>query len=240
MLSSSSGRTTQPRHADSGWWKFASSLFLLTTTLTPLVASLPQGGGGQSPPAPTVQNMTMWGTGCPIGAGGLVQQMRNNTPVFVFSEWGLSLPDPETTSTSVSKFCTEAISLANGPVGMQLRIATVSVSGWAALDQGTKLAFHVETKLGDVLGGSQTAAISAGDLHANGFDVNLQTQPADLWSACVGADGIVPHILIQTTVSLVGTKLADGKLSGGVLGGDKSNLKKALGLHFDPVWRPCA
>jgi Domain of unknown function (DUF4360) len=95
----------------------------------------------------------MYGPGCPIGSGGFVQQIRNDTPVFSFPEWGLTLPGPDGASDSVSKWCTEEISLANGPAGMQLRIATVDVSGWAVLDAETKLGFEVQTTLGGVHAG---------------------------------------------------------------------------------------
>lgn len=81
--------------------------------------------------------------------------VRNGTPIFSFSEWGLVLPnvdDPES-ETTASKFCTEEITLNNGPVGFQLRIETVTVGGWAELEEGTKLVVEAETKLGDVVAG---------------------------------------------------------------------------------------
>ncbi|KAK3361311.1 hypothetical protein B0T24DRAFT_539442 [Lasiosphaeria ovina] len=209
-----------------------------------MATSLPQ-PQTTPPPAPSVRNMTMFGPGCPIGAGGLVQQMRDGTPVFVFAEWALALPAVDDATgkqvAEVSKFCTEEITLADGPVGMQLRIATVSVSGWAVLEAGSSVHVRVETALGGVAAGNQSTTIAPSDLKANAFQADLHTQPADIWSACVDASGAVPHISIKTTVSLVGTpRAADGTLSGGAVGGEKTDLKKALGLHFDPVWRPCA
>ena len=127
--------------------------------------ALPQGGppGGPAggPPAgvqPTVVGMNMFGPGCPMGAGGTVQQIQNGTPVFLFPEWNLTLSDadPKLAKPSVDKFCQETISLANGPVGMQVRIATVSVGGWADLKSGSTLEIAVSTRLG-----STTAGVSA-------------------------------------------------------------------------------
>lgn len=129
------------------------SLLSLFPTLS---TSLPQPQGG-GPPAvsPTVQNLTMSGSGCPIGAGGLVQQIRNGTPVFLFTEWNLALPNTADASNKNqhAKWCTEQIQLANGPVGMQLRIATVSVGGWANLETDTKLKVDVSTSLGSKVAG---------------------------------------------------------------------------------------
>ncbi|KAK3323177.1 hypothetical protein B0T19DRAFT_442675 [Cercophora scortea] len=215
------------------------TIFSSWSLLLPLVASSPQ----TEPPtiAPTVQSLNMFGPGCPIGAGGIVQQIRNDTPVFLFTEWGLALPDvDDNTKDTVSKWCTEEISLANGPVGMQVRIATVTVSGWATLDLDTKLGLEVETQLGDAIAGNQSAIVGHGDLKENKFEVALATQPEDIWSACVGDSGDVPKIVIRTSLSMAGGKLADGQRSGGVVGGAKTDLKKALSVHFQPVWRPCS
>ena len=122
-------------------------------SLATLASALPQGGGGAGAVNPTVDSLVMSGPGCPLGSGGIVQQMRNNTPVFLFPEWSLRLPDADTNATSVSKFCNEQISLGNGPVGLQVRIATVSVSGYAALESGAKIGVDVETKLGNTTAG---------------------------------------------------------------------------------------
>lgn len=122
-------------------------------SLAPLLGyafALPQ---SQPSASPNIQNLAMWGTGCPLGAAGLMSGVRNGTPIFSFSEWGLVLPnvdDPES-ETTASKFCTEEITLNNGPVGFQLRIETVTVGGWAELEEGTKLVVEAETKLGDVV-----------------------------------------------------------------------------------------
>ena len=98
--------------------------------------------------------MTMFGTGCPIGGAGISQVTAGGTPVFVFREWGLVLPSPESaTAEAVSKWCTEEIQLGNGPVGMRLRIGSVTVGGWAQLDAGTKISLQVETRLGGVEAG---------------------------------------------------------------------------------------
>ena len=69
----------------------------------------------------------------------------------------------------------------------------------------------------------------------NDFEVSLGIAPA-IYSPCVDASGVVPKISIKTSVGLVGQARADGTVSKGVVGGDK----KVLGLHFEPVWRPCA
>lgn len=95
----------------------------------------------------------MSGPGCPVGAGGLIQQIRNGTPVFLFTEWNLALPGKGDPVTQDSKWCTEQIQLANGPVGMQLRIATITVGGWATLGADTKLKVDVSTVLGGKVAG---------------------------------------------------------------------------------------
>ncbi|KAK4182617.1 hypothetical protein QBC35DRAFT_356339, partial [Podospora australis] len=200
--------------------------------------ALPQ---AQPPVAPNIKNLTMWGTGCPIGAAGQVTGTRGETPVFSFVEWGLSLPntdDPEAPGTA-SKFCTEEITLSNGPVGLQLRIESVTVSGWASLEEGTKLIVEADTRLGDVEAGKQIATITKADIKDGVFELPLEILPT-VYSACVEASGDVPKIVVKTTVSLIGERRADGSFSGGVVGGDKTDLKKALGVHFTPVWRPCA
>ncbi|KAK4172097.1 hypothetical protein QBC36DRAFT_338654 [Triangularia setosa] len=205
-----------------------STLFLLGST-----SALPQ---AQPPASPNIQNLTMWGTGCPIGAAGLISEIRNGTPVFSFVEWGLALPntnDPEN-ETTTSKFCTEEMTLNNGPVGFQVRIETVTVSGWAELEEGTKLVVEADTKFGNVVAGEQTVTITKEGLKGNDFEVPLEILPF-IYSSCVDETGVVPKIAIKTTVSLVGEKRADGTVSKGAVGG-----AKALGVHFNPVWRPCA
>ncbi|KAK0742069.1 hypothetical protein B0T21DRAFT_408915 [Apiosordaria backusii] len=205
-----------------------SALLLLASA-----SALPQ---AQPPASPNIQNLTMWGTGCPVGAAGVISEIRKGTPVFNFSEWGLALPnadDPANEATAY-KFCTEEMTLNNGPVGFQVRIETVTVFGWAELEEGTKLAIEAETKLGDVVAGQQTVTITKADLKGNDFEVPLEILPFT-YSSCVDETGAVPKIVIKTTVSLIGEKRADGTVSKGVVGG-----AKALGAHFNPVWRPCA
>ncbi len=77
--------------------------------------------GPRRPPTPVLsiaidktysRQHTMYGSGCPIGSGGMVREMRNNTPVFLFPDWGLSLANGAEANGSVSKFCTEEISWA--------------------------------------------------------------------------------------------------------------------------------
>ncbi|KAK3353815.1 hypothetical protein B0T25DRAFT_632177 [Lasiosphaeria hispida] len=209
--------------------------------LLSLAASLPA-PQADTPGPPSVQNLTMWGTGCPIGGGAISQRSKDGAPIFVFGEWGLALPNPEPESQdqqAVDKFCTEEISLANGPPGMQLRIASITVGGWARLDPETTVLLQVETRLGDRIAGKGTKVVGPADLKDNAFEVQVATAPTDLWSACVDAAGAVPHLTVKTTVGLVGAKLASGALSGGVLGGEKNDLEKALRINFNPVWQPC-
>jgi hypothetical protein len=118
------------------------------------------GGGGPGASGPggstmTVDSMTMVGSGCPIGAGGLVTEVREGLPVFMFTEWNLDLTESEsnTTTASVDKFCQEEMKLSKGPLGMQFRIGAVSVSGWADLKAGSKISITVETRLGEATGG---------------------------------------------------------------------------------------
>src|SRR5436189_207803 len=111
-----------------------STLIMGLLAAAPFVLCAPRPQGEGSIPAPTVNNMTMFGTGCPIGAGGISQVSHGGPPVFAFREWGLSLPNTDTgvgTADAASKWCNEEIWLGNGPVGMRLRIAAVTVSGWA-------------------------------------------------------------------------------------------------------------
>jgi hypothetical protein len=140
-------------------------LLTLTTFLIPaaLAVALPQGppggpggpGGGPPSVAPTVDSLTMVGPGCPLGAGGLVQEVRNGTPVFLFTEWNLDLKeaDPAAEVPVVDKFCQETIKLGNGPVGMQVRISQVTIGGWASLATGSKLSIAVDTRLGNTTAG---------------------------------------------------------------------------------------
>jgi hypothetical protein len=85
----------------------------------------------------------------------------------------------------------------------------------------------------------KSTAVAPSDLKDSKFETALRVEP-EIWSSCVGADGVVPTIIIKTTVTLNGTKSADGRISGGVLGGAPTDNAKALRLHFDPAWRKCA
>ncbi len=127
----------------------------LLALVAPLANCAPNPQGGAPPfQPPSVQNLTLWGTGCPIGGAAIIQQTRNNTPVFVLNEWALSLPDPEGGSNeAAAKWCNQEMSLRNGPTGMRLRIANVVVGGWAQLEAGTTVALSVTTRLGDIDGG---------------------------------------------------------------------------------------
>lgn len=86
---------------------------------------------------------------------------------------------------------------------------------------------------------SKAAVIGVEALKDNVFEVELVTEPTTIWSACVGPNGNVPQLTVRTTVGLVGTKLEDGSFSKGVLGGDTTNMEKALRINFRPIWEPC-
>jgi hypothetical protein len=126
-----------------------------TSPDTPAPSGPPGGapGPGSGPGGSTmsVDSMTMVGTGCPIGAGGVVQEVREGIPVFSFSEWNLNLAeaDPNAPTTAVEKFCQEEMRLSNGPTGMQFRIGTITIEGWADLKTGSKISIATETRLGD-------------------------------------------------------------------------------------------
>jgi hypothetical protein len=81
---------------------------------------------------------------------------------------------------------------------------------------------------------SSKVTVAPANLKDNTFEVPLTTSP-EVWSTCVAADGKVPAIIIKTTIALDGPKGGSS-----VLGGPKEDMKKALSLHFSPVWRPCA
>ena len=76
--------------------------------------------------------------------------------------------------------------------------------------------------------------LKAADLKAGMWSVDIKTAP-ETWSPCVPATGKVPVITIRTSVSLNGTTS-----SGAVVGGAKTDMKKALSMHFSPEWRACA
>lgn len=117
----------------------------------------PSGGATPGPGGATmtVDSQTMVGPGCPIGAGGLIQEMREGLPVFLFTEWNLDLgeADPMAPTASTSKFCQQETKLSNGPVGMQFRIDKFTIGGWADLKAGSKIGIDVETRLGDLATG---------------------------------------------------------------------------------------
>lgn len=238
------------------------SLLLL---LAPLAAPLPQTLTPIPADSPSVHvnNMTTYGTGCPIGGGPIAQATKDGRPIFAFTEWGLSLPDPDSeTPGAAEKWCSEEIDLGGGPVGMRMRIESVTVSGFATLGSGTKLAVGVETRLGGVEGGvslflffffvlpflvwvltarqKKSVVVGAEALSGDAFEVALVTEPTDVWSECVPASGVVPHLSIKVTAGLVGSEVGGGMYSAGTLGGESRDLKKALKVRFTPVWQPCS
>jgi len=126
--------------------------FSLLLSLSSLATCLPQ-TAPPAPPAVTVKNMTVYGTGCPIGGGPVSQQTKAGAPVFVFREWGLSLPDTDETPGEAEKFCVEQISLGDGPVGMQVRVKSITIGGWAQIDADTKISLSIHTNLGGMAAG---------------------------------------------------------------------------------------
>ncbi|KAK1829759.1 hypothetical protein QBC39DRAFT_222754, partial [Podospora conica] len=213
--------------------------------LAPLALALPS-PQTLNPIAPEtsvhVNNMTTYGTGCPIGGGPIAQQTKDGRPIFAFTEWGLSLPSADADAEEpgvAEKWCSEEIDLGGGPVGMSLRIESVTVSGFATLGAGTKLKLGVETKMGNIVGGSKSVVVGSEVLSGGAFEVALATDPTDIWSECVPASGEVPHLSIRVTAGLVGEKQADGSYSEGTLSGESRDLSKALKVRFTPVWQPC-
>lgn len=139
-----------------------------------------QASGADTPPPvninPTVLDVIETGSGCPIGSGGMVHQIRNGTPVFSFMGWGLTLNGsaipiqlPEGTTGnntsgpgaqdnhvvrgSVAKFCKESIALGNAPVGYQVHIGEVTISGFAELDPTSFVGIRVNTRFDHVEAG---------------------------------------------------------------------------------------
>lgn len=122
--------------------------------------------------------MTTYGTGCPIGGGPVAQATKDGRPIFAFTEWGLSLPDdadPETPGAA-EKWCSEEIDLGGGPVGMRMRIESVTVSGFATLGGGTRLAVGVETRLGGVEGGVSLLLFFCSSLLGLGADSKTEEE----------------------------------------------------------------
>ncbi len=86
---------------------------------------------------------------------------------------------------------------------------------------------------------SGNATVVAPDVKDHAFQTSVRITP-DTWSGCVNSSGKVPLVVIKTTVLLSRTETEGGKFSGGTVGGDKTDLKKALTLHFQPEWRTCS
>lgn len=120
---------------------------------------------------PSILDISETGSGCPIGNGGMIHQLQNSTPVFVYMGWDLKLngsaipvipprnngttwsntsnPDAQDNRIvrgSVAKFCKESVSLGNVPPGYQVHIGQVSVSGFAQLDPETSIGIRVNTR----------------------------------------------------------------------------------------------
>lgn len=86
----------------------------------------------------------------------------------------------------------------------------------------------------------KSVVVGAEALSADAFEVALATEPTDVWSECVPASGVVPHLSIKVTAGLVGVEVGGGMYSAGTLGGESRDLKKALKVRFTPVWQPCS
>ncbi|KJR81228.1 uncharacterized protein SPSK_01218 [Sporothrix schenckii 1099-18] len=217
---------------------------------------------------PTVLDLTETGSGCPIGNGGMVHQMKDGTPVFAFVGWNLTLngsaipidapegspgnntgghdaQDNRVVRGSVAKFCKESISLGNAPVGYQVHIREVSISGVAELDPTSFIGIRVNTRFDHIEAGRARATVNASALNKGSFSVTLNPSPVT-WSPCVNDTGLLPVISVRTSVSLNGTAVeATGTYSSGKLGGaaginmTAGGMDNALNLHFVPEWRPC-
>lgn len=153
--------------------------------------------------------------------------------------------------------------LENGPPGYQVRVSAVTVRGPAELS-GADLGVRAELTLGgeeagvsptlppcrnegaqrdDIRGRTRrelTRAKSgeetllAEDILSNGtFVGSVRTEP-EIWSTCVGEDGVVPLIRLRTTISLAG----DGDATGTV-GREDAGLEEAVSVHFKAIWREC-
>ncbi|CAK7212937.1 hypothetical protein SCUCBS95973_001629 [Sporothrix curviconia] len=239
----------------------------LAAALGPLTLASPQAAA--VPPVainPAVLHLAETGSGCPIGSGGMVHEIRNGTPVFLFMGWGLTLNGSSIPATlpagssgsndsstsgnggaqdnrvkrgSVAKFCKESISLGNAPVGYQVHIGEVSITGYAALDSASFVGVRVNTRFDHAEAGRATATVKASDLHNGSFSVTLTPSPMT-WSPCINSTGLLPVISVRTSVSVNGTaQEATNAFSSGSLGGDMNDMTKALGVHFVPEWRPC-
>ncbi|KAL1889441.1 hypothetical protein Sste5346_008925 [Sporothrix stenoceras] len=231
----------------------------------------PQATGADVPPfviAPSVLNLTESGSGCPIGDGGMVNQIKNGTPVFAFMGWGLTLngsaipvqlPEGSTGNNtsgpgaqdnhvvrgSVAKFCKESITLGNAPVGYQVHIGEVTISGVAELDPASFIGVRVNTRFDHIEAGRARTTVNASSLVKGTFSVTLTPSPV-IWSPCVNETGRLPIISVRTSVSINGTAVeatgtySSGKLGDGAdIGSTSTGMDKALNLHFVPEWRPC-
>ncbi|CAK7207223.1 hypothetical protein SEUCBS139899_010032 [Sporothrix eucalyptigena] len=242
----------------------------LAVALGPVALASPQAAGAPTPPVtinPTVLDLAETGSGCPIGSGGMVHQIRNGTPVFLFMGWGLTLngssipvtlpdgpsdgggsdnntsgnggaQDNRVKRGTVAKFCKESISLGNAPVGYQVHIGEVTITGFAELDPESFVGIRVNTRFDHAEAGRANATVKASELQNGTFSVTLTPSPVT-WSPCVNDTGRLPVISVRTSVSVNGTaKEATNTYSSGKLG-DGDDMDKALGLHFIPEWRPC-
>jgi len=95
--------------------------------------------------------MTSYGPGCPVGSPAIIREFRDNVPVVSYPDWGLSLTEAEADGAgkSVSKFCSQEITLSHIPSGTLVRLASVTVAGYAELEVGSSITIGVETRFGD-------------------------------------------------------------------------------------------
>ena len=107
------------------------------------------------PSRPTVASLSMYGTGCPIGGGGIATGADRGTPIFSFPQWTMDLA----TEGEADKFCVMDFQLEHGPPGYQVRLAAISVWGDAEVADAT-LNVRVATSLGGEEAGVRTTTPS--------------------------------------------------------------------------------
>ncbi|PKS11781.1 hypothetical protein jhhlp_001074 [Lomentospora prolificans] len=220
----------------------SSLLALASLAFLPLISAQ-----AEIPVFPTLNSLSMFGTGCPTGGGqGIGAGAVNGTPVFKFPEWNLDLADLDAEpsegeeedtepATSVEKFCIEEMQLGGGPPGYQIRVPKVTVGGIADLEEGSALSVSIETAAGEADVGVGETIVHPADISDGVFEVQVETT-SETWSDCIADDGVVPLIRVKTTLSLY--REGEEATAGTVGAADKS-LDSALSVHFQAIWREC-
>ncbi|SPO01562.1 uncharacterized protein DNG_04235 [Cephalotrichum gorgonifer] len=207
-----------------------SFLFLTLLPLLPLTAAQ-----AEIPSRPTVDSMSMIGTGCPVGGAGIGTGAVNGTPIFSFPRWTLDLSSGEETDTE--KYCIQKMQLANGPAGYQVTVAALTVGGISELEEGAVLGISVESTLGEEKAGAGSVQVLPSDILSNGtFSATVDISP-ETWSECVTDDGVVPLISLRTTISLSREEgVEDAK---GTVGKVDGEIEDAVTVNFRAIWREC-